>query len=90
MKKISKIIVIGNKLGLHARPAAQLVQVASKFSSEILFARGEETVNAKSIMGVLMLAAPQGTALKVIVCGEDAPQALREIEILVANKFGEE
>ncbi|MCX6349710.1 MAG: HPr family phosphocarrier protein [Candidatus Aureabacteria bacterium] len=64
MKKISKTIVIENKLGLHARPAAQLVQLAGKFSSEILFARGEETVNAKSIMGVLMLAAPQGTTMK--------------------------
>lgn len=90
MKEISKTVVIGNKLGLHARPAAQLVKVASKFSSEIVFVRGGEKVNAKSIMGVLMLAAPQGTSLRVIANGEDAAQAVREIESLVESKFGED
>jgi len=89
-KEITKTVVIGNKLGLHARPAAQLVKVASRFSSDIIFARGEEKVNAKSIMGVLMLAAPQGTSIQVIASGEDAAQAVREIESLVESKFGED
>ena len=83
-------ITIENKLGLHARPAAQLVQVASKFISEITFRRGEEEVNGKSIMGVLMLAAPRGSVIRVTARGEDAPAAVQAITDLVADKFGEE
>ncbi len=88
--EVKRDITIENKLGLHARPAAQLVQVASKFQSEITFRRGEEEVNAKSIMGVLMLAAPQGSVIRVTARGEDAAAALEAIAGLVAGKFGEE
>ncbi len=88
--EIKKDIIVENKLGLHARPAAQLVQVASKFISEITFRRGEEEVNGKSIMGVLMLAAPQGSTIQVTARGEDAPAAVQAIADLVAGKFGEE
>ena len=88
--EVKRDIVIENKLGLHARPAAQLVQIASKFHSEITFRRGEEEVNGKSIMGVLMLAAPQGSTIQVTARGEDAPAAVQAIADLVAGKFGEE
>ena len=90
MEEKEKEIVIQNKLGLHARPASQFVQLTSKFSSDIILRRGEEEVNGKSIMGVLMLAAPRGTKIKVIARGDDAGEALDRIEHLIANKFGEE
>ena len=82
-------IVISNKLGLHARAAAKLTQLASKFSSEIFIARGAQRVNAKSIMGVMMLAAGLGVTVKVDASGSDAEQALVEIQSLFENKFGE-
>ena len=90
MEEKEKEIVIENKLGLHARPASQFVQLTSKFASDIILKRGAEEVNGKSIMGVLMLAAPRGTRIKVIARGEDAEEALTRIEELVVNKFGEE
>jgi phosphocarrier protein HPr len=82
-------IVISNKLGLHARAAAKLTQLAGKFSSEIYIARGVQRVNAKSIMGVMMLAAGLGVTVKVDATGDDADQALLEIQALFAGKFGE-
>ncbi len=82
-------IVISNKLGLHARAAAKLTQLASKFSSEIFIARGAQRVNAKSIMGVMMLAAGLGVTVKVDATGTDAEQALLDIQSLFNNKFGE-
>lgn len=82
-------IVISNKLGLHARAAAKLTQLASKFSSEIFIARGAQRVNAKSIMGVMMLAAGLGVTVKVDATGPDAEQALLDIQSLFNNKFGE-
>jgi phosphocarrier protein len=82
-------IVISNKLGLHARAAAKLTQLASKFNSEIFVSRGAQRVNAKSIMGVMMLAAGQGVTVKLEANGADAPQALSEIEALFNSKFGE-
>jgi len=90
MEEKEKDIVIQNKLGLHARPASQFVQLTSRFASDIILRRGEEEVNGKSIMGVLMLAAPRGTKIKVIARGDDADEALDKIEDLIANKFGEE
>ena len=90
MKRLEKEIVIQNKLGLHARPAAQLVQLTNKFSSEIVLRRGETEVNAKSIMGVLMLAAPEGSTISVVAEGEDAEVAVSEIAELVGGKFGED
>ncbi len=83
-------IVISNKLGLHARAAAKLTQLASKFESEIFIARGAQRVNAKSIMGVMMLAAGPGVTVKLDASGNDADQALVEIQSLFDGKFGEE
>ncbi|HEY0295946.1 MAG TPA: HPr family phosphocarrier protein [Bordetella sp.] len=82
-------IVISNKLGLHARAAAKLTQLASRFSSEIFIARGAQRVNAKSIMGVMMLAAGMGTTVRLEATGGDADLALSEIQNLFDNKFGE-
>ena len=83
-------IVISNKLGLHARAAAKLTQLASRFSDcEIFIARNGKRVNAKSIMGVMMLAAGLGVTVTVDAEGPDADQALTEIQQLFANRFGE-
>ncbi|MEA1927647.1 MAG: HPr family phosphocarrier protein [Candidatus Auribacterota bacterium] len=90
MPEIIKEIEIVNKLGMHARPAARLVQVTSRFSSDINFKRGSDEVNGKSIMGVLMLAAPYGSKITVIARGDDADEAIKEIESLILAKFGEE
>lgn len=83
-------IVISNKLGLHARAAAKLTQLAGKFSSEIFIGRGAQRVNAKSIMGVMMLAAGMGVTVKVDAQGSDAEQALLDIQSLFNNRFGEQ
>lgn len=82
-------IVISNKLGLHARAAAKLTQLASRFTSEIFISRGAQRVNAKSIMGVMMLAAGLGTTVRLEATGGDADQALSEIQSLFNEKFGE-
>lgn len=83
-------IVISNKLGLHARAAAKLTQLAGRYQSEIFIARGAQRVNAKSIMGVMMLAAGLGVTVKVDAVGDDAQQALDDIQALFNNKFGEQ
>lgn len=88
--EVQQDITIQNNLGLHARPAAQLVQIANKFLSDITFRRGNEEVNGKSIMGVLMLAAPRGAVIRVTARGEDAAAAVQAITDLVDGKFGEE
>lgn len=82
-------IVISNKLGLHARAAAKLTQVAGRFQSEIYIARASQRVNAKSIMGVMMLAAGLGITVTVDAEGNDADEALEAIQRLFENKFGE-
>ncbi|MGE4369070.1 MAG: HPr family phosphocarrier protein [Burkholderiaceae bacterium] len=82
-------IVVSNKLGLHARAAAKLTQLAGKFRSEIFIARGAQRVNAKSIMGVMMLAAGMGVTVEVDAIGDDADQALSAIRALFDSKFGE-
>jgi phosphocarrier protein len=82
-------ITITNKLGLHARASAKLTQLASKFKSEIFIARGSRRVNAKSIMGVMMLAAGLGTTVTLDAEGPDADRAIEEIVALFADKFGE-
>lgn len=86
---IEKEIQIINKLGLHARAAAKLVSLASNFESEIELSRDGRKVNGKSIMGVMMLAASKGTMITVGISGDDAEQAMSEIEELIADKFGE-
>jgi phosphocarrier protein len=87
---ISRDFTISNKLGLHARPSAQLTQAASRFSSDIHVSRGARRVNAKSIMGVMMLAAGQGSTVTVEAEGEDAEQAVQAIGQLINDGFGEE
>lgn len=83
-------ITITNQLGLHARAAAKLTQLASQFKSEIHIARGDRRVNAKSIMGVMMLAAGCGVTVTLDAEGEDAELALEALATLFANKFDEE
>jgi phosphocarrier protein HPr len=80
---------ITNKLGLHARASAKLTQLASGFQSEIHLTRNGRRVNAKSIMGVMMLAAGKGSSISVEAEGADAEAALAAIGALIADKFGE-
>ena len=80
---------IVNKLGLHARASAKLTQLASAFRSDIWLSRSGRRVNAKSIMGVMMLAAGKGAAVTIEAEGDDAPAALDAITGLIAEKFGE-
>ncbi len=85
-----KEIHIINRLGLHARAAARLVTLTSRFESRIELGRNGQMVNAKSIMGVMMLAASKGTTLKLVAEGPDEEEAIRAIEELVNNRFDEE
>ena len=78
-----------NKLGLHARASAKLTQLASKFACEIWLTRNNRRVNAKSIMGVMMLAAGKGSSVLIEADGKDADAALKALQELIANKFGE-
>ncbi|GMT98270.1 HPr family phosphocarrier protein [Corallococcus caeni] len=78
-----------NALGLHARAAAQMVKVANRFKSEVSIQASGQRANAKSIMGVLMLAAAQGTQVKLTCKGEDAEACLSELKKLIEDRFGE-
>lgn len=82
-------IEVINKLGLHARASAKLTQLASSFLSEVFISRNGRRVNAKSIMGVMMLAAAKGTSVTLETSGPDEDQALQAISALFADKFGE-
>lgn len=86
---ITREIVIRNRLGLHARAAAQFVKTAGRFKAEITVESGWQKVNGKSIMGLLMLAAAQGTTLRLAASGEDGPVALQALADLVEARFGE-
>ncbi len=86
---IKKTIPIVNKLGLHARASAKLTQAAGRFSSSVFLSRNGKRVNAKSIMGVMMLAAGKGATIDVETEGADEAEAMEAIETLVADKFGE-
>lgn len=86
---MERTVEIVNKNGLHARPAAEIVKLSSKFRSEITIVRDDLEVNGKSIMGVMMLAAECGSNILVRANGDDAEQALNAIAELVAAKFGE-
>ena len=86
---ISREIEIINKLGLHARASAKLTQLASKFQSEIWMSRNQKRVNAKSIMGVMMLAAGKGTTVVLETEGVDEQQAMDALAELIAARFGE-
>jgi phosphocarrier protein HPr len=87
---VTRDLVIGNKLGLHARPAAMFVRVANRFSSEILVEKDGEEINGKSIMGLMLLAAGCGSRLKVTATGSDAGEMVKALEELIARKFDEE
>ena len=86
---VVKELVVQNKLGIHARPAAMIVRITNKFKSEVFVEKDEEQVNGKSIMGLMMLAAGRGSKVKFIASGEDAPQMLAELEALFTRKFDE-
>ena len=89
-KFLTKELVIINKLGIHARPAALFVKAANRFASEILVEKDGEKINGKSIMGLMMLAAGPGSKLILYARGADAEQAIAEIEALVQRKFDED
>ena len=82
-------VTIVNKLGLHARASAKLTQLASRFASEVWLTRNNRRVNAKSIMGVMMLAAGMGTTITIETEGNDADAALAALCALIANRFDE-
>ena len=84
-----RTFIIQNKLGLHARAAAQLVQLAAGFHSDLTITKDGQTVNGKSIMGLMMLAASQGATIQVDADGADAEPLLAAIEALVEAKFNE-
>ncbi len=84
---IEKKILIENKQGLHARPAALFVQIANKFTSDITVVKGGQEVNGKSIMGIMMLAAGKGSHLIIKANGEDAEEAVAELENLLAGRI---
>lgn len=86
---LTSTIVISNKLGLHARASAKLTKLAGSFSSEIHLARNGRRVNAKSIMGVMMLAAGLGSEIEIEVDGPDEAAAMEALRALIASKFGE-
>jgi phosphocarrier protein HPr len=87
---MTKEMLVSNKLGIHARPAAMFVKVANRFNCDIFVEKDGEKVNGKSIMGLMMLAAGPGSKLTVHAEGQDASQALTEIETLMNRKFDEE
>jgi phosphocarrier protein HPr len=84
---IKKEVIIENSSGLHARPAAKFVQTANKFKSDITIIKDDQEVNGKSIMGLLMLAAEKGARITIIVDGEDAKDALEELEGVLGSEM---
>ena len=86
---VVKELVVQNKLGIHARPAAMIVRITNKFKSEVFVEKDEEQVNGKSIMGLMILAAGKGSKVKFLATGEDAQQMLAELEQLFARKCDE-
>ena len=89
-QKVEKEIAIVNRLGLHARPAAMFVRIASRYRSEIWVSKEGEEVNGKSIMGLMMLAAGQGSKLRIRCEGPDAQKAMDELEGLINARFNED
>jgi phosphocarrier protein HPr len=84
-----RTVLIVNKAGLHARPAAEIVKLAAKYASDITVSRDELEVNGKSIMGVMMLAAECGATLQLKAEGPDASEAIDALSKLIESKFGE-
>jgi phosphocarrier protein HPr len=88
--KVTKELVVLNKLGIHARPAAMFVRTANRFDCEIFVEKDGERVNGKSIMGLMMLAAGPGSVVTVLAEGGDAARAIHELEALLKRKFDED
>ncbi len=88
--RITKELIVANKLGIHARPAALFVKTANRFECDIFVEKDGEKVNGKSIMGLMMLAAGPGSRLILCAEGQDAAKAVVEIELLIKRKFDEE
>ena len=86
---IKASITISNKLGLHARASAKLTKLAGTFQSDVFMTRNDRRVNAKSIMGVMMLAAAKGSKIVIETVGVDEGEAMRALEELIASRFGE-
>ncbi len=82
---VEKIVIIKNKQGLHARPAALFVQIANKFDSDVMVSKGKTKVNGKSIMGIMMLEAGSGSKVTIVTKGEDAQKAIEELENLLLS-----
>ena len=89
-QKIEKDVPVINRLGLHARPAAMFVRIASRYRAEIWVSKEGEEVNGKSIMGLMMLAAGQGSKLHIRCDGPDAAKAMSELEELINARFHED
>ena len=89
-QRVTAEVVIDNRNGLHARPAAMFVKISSRYRAEVWVEKDGERVNGKSIMGLMMLAAGKGSRLQVIAEGVDAEKAVAEIKNLVETRFGEE
>jgi phosphocarrier protein HPr len=89
-QKLEKEITIINRLGLHARPAAMFVRISSRYRSEVWVEKEGEQINGKSIMGLMMLAAGQGSKLTIRCEGADADKVMEELEELIRNKFNED
>lgn len=87
---LTKELTIANKSGIHARPAAMFVKIANRFGCDIFVEKDGEKINGKSIMGLMMLAAGQGSKLRIRAEGPDAAQALIDIEELIQSRFNEE
>ena len=87
--EISQTVIIENKLGLHARAATKLAQLAPKFSAEVTIIQADKKANADSVMALLMLASNQGKEVTVSAVGDDAEQAVNDICELISNKFEE-
>lgn len=86
---ITKTLTVQNKLGIHARPAAQFVRVASRFQADVTVVKDDESVDGKSIMGLMMLAVGWGAEIKVTADGPDEVETIAALEELVNGKFGE-
>lgn len=90
MSRVTKKLEIKNKLGLHARAAALLVQTINRFAAQVSLSKDGQTIDGRSIMGVLTLAAAQGSKIQVEATGEDAERSVKAIEKLIDNRFNED
>ena len=89
MSKVVKKVEIKNKLGVHARAAALLVQTANKFSAQITFSADGQSTDARSILGVMSLGVPQGAKIQIEAIGDDAEKAVKALEMLIDARFNE-